>query len=326
MTVNAPEVTWTRHTFAAMGTVVVVSLPEGSHTTTLSDTTTLLGRVETLFTRVERSCTRFDQGSDLMRANADPGSSHEVAPECAAIVSAAHEAYQTTGGLFDPRILDRLLAVGYDRTFAEVATAGVAATPRRTDTPLRGEWQPTVDIDPAAVTLGPTPIDLGGIGKGWTVDAAAAMLASEVEAFLVNAGGDLAVAGDGPDGDGWTVAVEGPRDPTVTLAVLQLRSASCATSSTGRRRWIQGDQERHHLIDPRTGGPAAGGLQSVTVIADTTVKAETWSKALLIAGRDRIEGLCQEHQLAAYWVTDAGATGHSAALASHLAWERSSDA
>ena len=320
MTVHAPEVTWTRHTFAAMGTVVVVSLPAGS------DTDPLHGRVETLFGRVERSCTRFDQGSDLMRANADPASSHEVAPECAAIVGAAYEAHRTTGGLFDPRILDRLLAVGYDRTFAEVSTAGAGAPPTSTVTPLRSRWQPTVDLDQAAITLGPTPVDLGGIGKGWTVDAAAVMLAAEVGAFLVNAGGDLAVAGDGPDGDGWTVAVEGPRDPTVTLAVLQLRSGSCATSSTGRRRWIQGDQERHHLIDPRTGGPAAGGLQSVTVVADTTIKAETWSKALLIAGRDRIGELCQEHQLAAYWVTDAGDTGHSAALGSQLIWERSSHA
>ncbi len=245
MSVVAPDVAWTRHIFAAMGTVVVVSLP------TSSDTTTLHGRVESLFGRVERSCTRFDQASDLMRANADPASSHEVAPECAAIVSAAHEAYLSTGGLFDPRILDRLLAVGYDRTFAEVATAGAVSTPSSANTPLRGQWQPTIDIDQAAVTLGPIPIDLGGIGKGWTVDAAAAMLASEVGAFLVNAGGDLAVAGDGPDGDGWTVAVEEPRDPTITLAVLQLRSGSCATSSTGRRRWIQGDQERHHLIDPQ---------------------------------------------------------------------------
>ena len=320
MTVKALEVTWTRHTFAAMGTVVVVSLPASS------DTTTLLGRVETLFARVERSCTRFDDGSDLMRANADPTNPHEVSPECAAIVGAAHEAYRTTGGLFDPRILDRLLAVGYDRTFAEVAASGAGAPSLSAETPLRSQWQPTIKADHAAVTLGPVPIDLGGIGKGWTVDAAAVMLAAEAEAFLVNAGGDLAVAGDGPDGDGWTVAVEEPRDATRTLAVLRLHGGSCATSSTGRRRWIQGDQERHHLIDPRTGGPAAGGLQSVTVVADTTVQAETWSKALLIAGRSQIDALCQKHQLAAYWVDDIGATGHSAALDAHLIWERSNHA
>ncbi len=320
MTVKALQASWTKHTFAAMGTVVVVSLPDGS------DTTTLLGRVETLFGRVERSCTRFDERSDLMRANADPATAHEVAPECVAIVGAAHEAYRATGGLFDPRILDRLLAVGYDRTFAEVATAEAVAPRPGTEVPLRGRWQPTISSTERVITLGDTPIDLGGIGKGWTVDAAAAMLASELPAFLVNAGGDLAVAGDGPDGDGWTVAVEGPRDPTRTLSVLQLHAGSCATSSTGRRRWIQGGQERHHLIDPRTGGPAAGGLQSVTVIADSTVTAETWSKALLIAGRDQIDALCGQHQLAAYWVTDSGETAHSPALDPYLIWERSNHA
>jgi thiamine biosynthesis lipoprotein len=282
--------------------------------------------VETLFGRVERSCTRFDESSDLMRANADPARSHEVSPECAAIVGAAHEAYRATGGLFDPRILDRLLAAGYDRTFAEVATAGAVAPLPLGDSPLRSRWQPTIKADKTAVTLGPTPIDLGGIGKGWTVDAAATMLASELTAFLVNAGGDLSVAGDGPDGDGWTVAIEEPRDATRTLAVLQIHTGSCATSSTGRRRWIQGAEERHHLIDPRTGSPAAGGLQSVTVVAETTVRAETWSKALLIAGRDQIDELCTDHQLAAYWVTDTGATGHSAALDPHLIWERSNHA
>ena len=57
-----------------------------------------------------------------MRANADPTDAHEVAPECAAIVAAAHESYRVTEGLFDPRILGDLVAAGYDRTFAELAT------------------------------------------------------------------------------------------------------------------------------------------------------------------------------------------------------------
>jgi thiamine biosynthesis lipoprotein len=107
--------------------------------------------------------------------------------------------------------------------------------------------------------------------------------------------------------------------------VLRLGAGSCATSSTGRRRWLQDGEERHHLIDPRTGRPAAGGLQSVTVIAETTVGAETWSKALLIAGRDRVQELCQAHKLAAFWVTDDDRTGCSPALIPHLTWERRRD-
>lgn len=319
MPVSAPADAWTRYTFAAMGTVVAVSIPAEA------DTAALMGQVEGLFGRVERSCTRFDDASDLMRANADPTAAHEVAPECAAIVTAAHEAYRVTEGLFDPRILDDLVAAGYDRTFTEITSSSTAAGPPRSGKPRHAPWRPRVDSRRTAVTLGSTPIDLGGIGKGWTVDAAAAVLGGAAPAFLINAGGDLAVAGDGPGGDGWTVAVEDPCDPTLTLAVLRLRAGSCATSSTGRRRWLQDGAERHHLIDPRTGRPAAGGLQSVTVVADTTVAAETWSKALLVAGRDRVQELCRTQGLAAYWVTDDDRTGCSSALIAHLTWERRRD-
>jgi thiamine biosynthesis lipoprotein len=313
---SAPVITdvWTRHAFSAMGTVVAVSLPREEQTGTL------LSEVEALFGRVERSCTRFDETSDLMRVNAEPSGSHAVAPECLAIVTAAEGAYRETGGLFDPRVLGDLVAAGYDRTFERLA-ADAHTRPRVRRS--RRAWTPSVDARSRSVSVGVEPIDLGGIGKGWTVDASATLLRGRVAAFLVNAGGDLAVVGDGPAGDGWTVAVEDPRDPTLTLAVLRLHDRHCATSSVGRRRWLQNDRERHHLIDPRTGEPADGGVASVTVVAETTVRAETWSKALLIAGSRRIAELCAEHDLAAYWVTDDGRTAYSELLAPHLTWERS---
>ena len=99
-------------------------------------------------------------------------------------------------------------------------------------------------------------------------------------------------------------------------------AGSCATSSTVRRHWLQDGEVRHHLIDPRTGRPAAGGLRSVTVVADSTVTAEVWSKSLLIAGAGVIEGVCRMRDLAAYWVDADGCTAHSPALKRHLVWER----
>ncbi|MGB2839376.1 MAG: FAD:protein FMN transferase [Actinomycetes bacterium] len=307
---------WTRHTFAAMGTAVTVQLPAGV------DVSTLSGQVESLFTRVERSCTRFRQDSDLMRANEDPAAVHQVAPECASIVAAAFDAYAMTGGLFDPRILRDLVSAGYDRSFHDVPAESRASAGRDSSSHAVSTWRPRVDTGRTTIELGPDPIDLGGIGKGWCVDAAAAILATEVPSFLVNAGGDLAVSGDGPDGDGWTAAVEDPSDPTRTLAVLQMWAGSCATSSTGRRRWVRDGEPRHHLIDPRTGRPAAGGLQSVTVIADSTVTAEVWSKSLLITGENAIADVCRTTDIAAYWVTTDGRTAHSPALTRHLMWER----
>jgi thiamine biosynthesis lipoprotein len=299
-----------------MGTTVVVELPDAS------TAPEHFGAVEELFDRVQRSCTRFDNGSDLMRANASPEESHEVSPECAAIVAEAHAAYRATEGRFDPRILPSLVAVGYGRTF-DAVKEGVATGPVATPVPDRSDWRPAVGA--RRVTLGQDPIDLGGIGKGWTVDQASRLLATAPSAWLVNAGGDLAVRGDGPDGDGWTVGIEDPRDRTLTLAVLRLRDTGCATSSTGRRTWLQDGERRHHLIDPRTGMPTTSGLQSVTVVDDSTMTAEVWSKALLIAGVYEVMDLCEEKGLAAYWVTDDGWTGSSMAMRPYLVWERGHD-
>ncbi len=125
-----------------------------------------------------------------------PAAWHQVPIElAAAVVVAAQRAHHETGGLFDPRVLDALLAWGYDRTFAEVAAsrrrsgadptslpgvpAGTGATPRPTPA---APWEPVVlpgGLDSPGtglVNLGGTPIDLGGIGKGLAVRWAAAEL------------------------------------------------------------------------------------------------------------------------------------------------------
>jgi thiamine biosynthesis lipoprotein len=315
MTVTSPERTRVKHGFDAMGTKVSMMLAGQVSARDACD------RVERLFERVERSCSRFDPSSDLMRANARSSEASAVAPECLAIVAAALDAHRRSSGLFDPRVLSDLVSAGYDRSFDEIPVRdgddSIKGIPHR-----REPWRPAIDPAAASITIGEDPIDLGGIGKGWSVDAAAAVLSEETSSFLVNAGGDLVVMGDGPSGDGWTVALEEPRDPTVTLAVLRVRDVACATSSTGRRRWQVGMDQRHHLIDPRTGRPAAGGLQSVTVVSDSTVVAETWSKSLLIAGADEITALCTRHGLAALAVLDDGSLWSSDEMQPLITWQR----
>ena len=44
----------------------------------------------------------------------------------------------------------------------------------------------------------------------------------------------------------------------------------------------------HHLVDPRTGEPADGGLRAVTGHGPDPAWAEVWSKTLFIEGRERI--------------------------------------
>lgn len=308
-----------------------------------------LSAARQVFVDVETACTRFDPTSPLMRANEAGADWYRVPPVCFEAICEAASAHVATNGLFEPRVLDVLLALGYDRTLpfedgpvqlqAGRSPAGVPkaqrSPPPAGPTDAVPMWQPGLDRPGLGVRIGPRPIDLGGIGKGLAVRRAARLLEATGQAFLVEAGGDCALGGGGPDGDGWKVGVEDPLagdppsgtdrpDAELPVAVLSLSDTGCATSSLRRRAWTVeghvGAEQVHHIVDPRTGRSAAGGLRSVTVVLPDPARAEVWSKSLLIAGRHAIAGLAADRGLAALWVDDEGRLGLNRAMAPHVIW------
>lgn len=299
-----------------------------------------LRRAREVFGGIEAACTRFDPSSPLMAANADPEAWHVVPQELFDAVAAAWQAHLDTEGLFDPRVLQTLLRLGYDRSLpfrsgpVMVDTASIAAgddAARPQTVPVRAAalpspsapWHPEFDTARRAIRLGEHRIDLGGIGKGLAVRWAAAELAATGASHLVEAGGDCFLGGDSPDGTGWRVGIEDPAQPgpePELVAVLNLRDLACATSSVRVRTWQVDGRPVHHLIDPRTSDSAAGGLRSVTVVGPDPAWAEVWSKTLFLVGRAGIADVCARRDLAAVWVDDDGRLGTSAAVRPHLAW------
>jgi FAD:protein FMN transferase len=306
-------------TFRSMATDVTLRVVGAT-----SDAAAALGRAQHRVEQVAATCTRFEPASPLMRVNADPRSWHEVPTELYDALREAADAYLDTEGRFDPRVLEVLLAWGYDRSlpFASghvVVTADPAAS--RPGPPGRRRWRPRFDPNRRAVRIGPVPVDLGGIGKGLAVRWAAQALAGSGVATLVEAGGDLQASGPGPDGDGWLVAVEDPRGGSGPVAVLGLTDLGCATSSVRLRHWQVDGRPVHHLVDPRTGAPADTGLLAVTVVGPDVARAEVWSKALFLAGRGQVRRLADERGIAALLVDTDGVVGVSRALRPHLRWQ-----
>ncbi|MFN8157566.1 MAG: FAD:protein FMN transferase [Candidatus Nanopelagicales bacterium] len=271
---------------------------------------------------VARSCTRFDPTSDLMRANDAGRRRTVVAQECFDALRAAYDAYRSTDGLFDPRVLRTLTAYGYDMSlpFSErdidLPTAE-AAPARRT----RRRWKPSFDEAALSVSVGPEPVDLGGIGKGLAMTWAAQRLRGAGDAVLVEAGGDLMALGGGPDGDGWMVGVENPSGAGDPAAVLRLVDRACATSSIRLRSWTAGGAKVHHLVDPRTGRSAESGLVSVTVVGNDPATCEVWSKSLFVVGREGIRAASDDRGLAALWIDARGYVGVSRAMRPFVDWQ-----
>jgi thiamine biosynthesis lipoprotein len=230
------------------------------------------------------------------------------------VLNAALAAAWASDGLYDPTLLPQLVQLGYDRSFDTLPDL----VPARANPPAPGgRWREiTLDRARRRVTLPVgTALDFGGIAKGMAVDAALERLrAWGVGAALVNAGGDLAVHGLPPHAAAWPVAVAGNGAETRTVA---LHHGALATSGIARRRWRQGGERHHHLLDPRTGLPAQSGLWSVSVVAARCAQAEVAAKAAFILGPEAGARFLHERGLAGLLVEENGRC-HAAG-----AWPRS---
>lgn len=311
------------HHFRAMGTDVALWLWNSNEQRAWS----ALLAAESFFAQTEARLSRFRPDSELSRLNRAAGKPFTASPVLFDLVAEALAWRDQTAGIFDPAVLNALIASGYDRTFAAVkaadlstgesgvgvnadASAGLTYAPQ--GAPKGGA------VDSSGIVLGPgrqiflpegVGIDLGGIAKGWTIQQAAHRLGMWGPC-LVDAGGDIACVGR-PPGEPWVVTVADPRVEDeyadVDIAVVSLSNAAIATSSRIYRSWRQGGRAAHHLIDPRTGMPADTNIYSVTVLADRLPDAEIYAKTALILGE--AQGLAYLSQLtgaAALVVTDDG--------------------
>jgi thiamine biosynthesis lipoprotein len=161
-------------------------------------------------------------------------------------------------------------------------------------------------------------LDLGGMGKGWTVDRAAELLMGEGP-FLVNAGGDLYADGQPGNVRGWAVTIEHPLAHNRWVARLHFTHAALATSTTMKRRWSHGGRLHHHLLDPRTGRPTETDAISVSVLAQRAVLAEVLAKVALLLGVEAgLEYLTQTEGVEGLIVSAQGHVLTTPGLASYL--------
>lgn len=243
--------------------------------------------VEAVLADVDRTYSRFRPDSELVALNARAGSTVSLTPLLATAIEAALRSARQTDGLCDPTIGRALLRIGYDADFATVA-AGTEPIELRAER-VAG-WR-SLRFDPAARTLrapAGVELDLGSTGKALAADlaASAALAAIGGGGVLVSLGGDLAIAGDAPDG-GWPVlAADSSVEPARHGEVIAIRDGALATSSTTVRTWRRASVVVHHLIDPRTGLPARSPWRTVSVAAATCVEANAAATAAVIRGED----------------------------------------
>ncbi|TAL12922.1 MAG: FAD:protein FMN transferase, partial [Nitrospirae bacterium] len=127
-------------------------------------------------------------------------------------------------------------------------------------------------------------IDVGGIGKGFAAEKAAAVM-REVGALggLVAVSGDFRVFGRRADGTAWPIGIKHPRQPGKILATIETTDEAISTAGDYERFFIKGGIRFHHILDPETLKPARL-CQSVTVVAPDGTLADGLDTGVFVMG------------------------------------------
>lgn len=251
--------------------------------------------------RIEAKYSRYQSDSLVSRINAAAGQSPvPIDPETRQLFDFADRMHQQSGGLFD--LTSGVLRRAWNFQAAQCPSAAQLDTQR----PLVG-WS-RVQRQASSVYL-PTPgmeIDLGGIGKEYAADRAAAVLRQHgVQHALINLGGDLVSIGPKPDASPWTVGIRHPRQAGQIIATLSLSGQALATSGDYERYFEQGGQRYCHILNPHTGWPVQH-FQSVSVTAPSCLLAGAISTLLMLQQSQATPQVIQSLGLPVLWVDAAG--------------------
>lgn len=253
---------------------------------------------------VNTQMSTYQDSSDLMRLNHAPldqwidipGDLHTVLAEADRLAQMTDGALNVAlGGLVnawgfgpDPTP-DRIPQAAQERADAARAALGSFA--------LRGA--------PAGVLkTAPVQFDLCAVAKGFAVDQAArALRGVGAQGFMVEAAGEVFAQGARPDGSPWGIGLELPiPERRVIYDQITLDGGGLATSGQYRNRRDIAGQGVGHTISPQTGLPLDTTLLSVTVRADSTMRADGLATALLVMGSTKGAAFTETHGIAAQMV------------------------
>ncbi len=238
--------------------------------------------------RLEAEMSVYRPDSALSRLNRLAGKEpSDMPPDTVRLLAIARDYGRLTGGAFDVTVgpLVQLWHFGKGRppsVPSEEALAERRALVHYADIQLNGQ---TAFLPRTGMS-----VDLGGIAKGYAVDVAwEECRKAGLRSFLIDLGGNIRVSGEASRGIDWKVDVRNPFDTSTTLGRLDLGSGWAVASSGQYERFVEIEGRRYgHILDPRTGYPAAG-LAGVTVIARDATTADALSTALFVLGpRDSV--------------------------------------
>ncbi|EAQ78887.1 FAD:protein FMN transferase [Blastopirellula marina] len=223
----------------------------------------------------------YESTSEVSRlGQASPGTT-PIGPELWDVLSYSEKISHATDGAFDVTVGPLTKAWRRMRRRRQIDRQAIA------------DLLPTVGyaklkLDPAShtaeLTIPHMRLDLGGVAKGYIIDAGLQTLRNHgLKQALVDAGGDMAIGAAPPQSAGWKISVAQSKKPGAEAMIVELANCGVATSGDAYQ-FVEINGARYsHILDPRTGYGVTTS-RTVTVFAPTAMQADAWASAISVLG------------------------------------------
>ncbi|SHJ70317.1 FAD:protein FMN transferase [Paramaledivibacter caminithermalis] len=132
-------------------------------------------------------------------------------------------------------------------------------------------------------------LDLGGIAKGYGADEVVNILKeNNIKHAIINLGGNIFAYGNKQDGTPWNIGVQ---DPNLSrgnhIGIVQASDQTVVTSGVYERYFEEDGKRYHHILDPYIGYPVENNLAGISIIARSSIDADSLSTAAFVLGLDK---------------------------------------
>ena len=235
--------------------------------------------------RLEALADTYQPQSEISRVNRTAARTRvHLSPALAALLKKAGRIDSLSRGSFTPALGALTALWGFGRR--DTMTVPSAGEIREA---LQHVGQPTYRLsgDSLAFEDAAAAFDLGGIAKGYAVDAAIEYLRAQgFTDVQVDAGGDLRAMASARTAGMRNVYVRHPLKSDGFYGRFPLNNGAVATSGDYERFFVAQGVRYHHLLDPHTGYPARA-CRSATILGEEAAACDALATAVFVLGPEK---------------------------------------